>query len=96
MTAARRSSIRVAKTRNHRGRPAWAWHCDIHPRARGFHNTDRWTDYYRRTQGYPPDAHPWARAMDGAIRHWHKYHAECICAVTHRPLVSREPRENTC
>lgn len=87
--------VRVKKVTNHRKEPAWAWHCDMHPRARGFHNQHRWTDHYRRVNGYPPDAHPWQRCMDGAIRHWHKYHAQCICAVTHRPLVSHEPRPET-
>lgn len=87
----RTGPIHVEKTLNWKGQVVWAWHCDVHVRCRGFHHVDRWSDHWRRSNGIEPDVHPWARCMDGAIRHWHRYHSACTCAAKLGPHTAVKP-----
>lgn len=92
---ARRSPIHVEKGRTWKGEVVWVWSCDAHPRHRGYHHTNRWTDQWRRAQGLLPDTHPWLRCMDGAARHWHEHHAVCKCTVTPDPDMALKPRADS-
>jgi hypothetical protein len=74
------SPIKVRKTTNWKGEVVWAWDCTEHVRCRGWHHSNRRLDRYLARRGKPPDRHPWERAQEGAVHHWHRYHAtECSC-----------------
>lgn len=77
----RRNPIHIEKTTDWRGRSVWVWSCDDHIRCRGVHGRSRRLDRWLARMGKPPDVHPLLRAMDGAVRHHHRYHSDYTCAV---------------
>lgn len=56
------------------GKRGWRWTCSDHPRHRGHHQLNRWTDWIRANRD-DPDDHAFVRCMRGASEHWHKLHA---------------------
>lgn len=64
-------TIRVALHVTESGKRGVRWTCSDHPRARGFHHFERWTDRIRRNN---PDPDAWSRAHDGGRLHHHRYH----------------------
>lgn len=54
----------------------WVWRCKEHTRCRGYHAYfTRTQEYYRRMGKVHLLVHPWVRAINGAVEHWHKFHA---------------------
>jgi hypothetical protein len=78
--------IRVAPHVTESGKRGWRWTCSDHPRHRGHHQLDRWTDWVRAGRD-DPDDHAFVRCMRGATEHWHKLHVtEHHCC----PIANRE------
>jgi hypothetical protein len=66
--------IRVSPHVTESGKRGWRWTCSDHPRHRGHHQLERWTDWVRANRD-DPDDHAFVRCMRGASYHWHKLHA---------------------
>jgi hypothetical protein len=72
------------------GKRGWRWTCSDHPRHRGHHQLQRWTDWVRANRD-DPDDHAFVRCMRGASDHWHKLHApEHHCC----PIAYNQRKEN--
>lgn len=92
MTASRRA-IRVAPHVTESGKTGWQWTCETHPRHRGHHQFDRFTDWVLARYDKADD-HPFVRATRGATDHWHKLHAPPHHCCRFRPSHA-EPWEET-
>jgi len=84
MTTSQRP-IRVSPHVTESGKRGWRWTCSDHPRHRGHHQLDRWTDWVREKRD-DPDDHAFVRCMRGAADHWHKLHApeHHCCPIAYR------------
>lgn len=82
------SSITVRRSRQRfpLRRLVYLWEC-LECNRRGYHRSDRQSDWIRERMNRPPDKHPWVRAMESAVRHHHEFHSACpACrAGEHRP-----------
>lgn len=88
--------VQVRRHVTESGKRGWQWTCAEHTRHRGNHWDYRWSDGWRRRRGeeLPASERPWARAMRGALRHWHDYHAPYhACCEMCPDRITSEPRE---
>lgn len=88
-----RRPIRVAPHVTESGKRGWRWTCSDHPRHRGHHQLNRWTDWVR---GDRPDDHAFVRCMRGATEHWHRLHApeHHCCPIAYREAVMPPKRDD--